>query len=122
MFGAYPAAAEQIKAGKLRALAVGSPERIESLPEVPTLTEAGYGNIEADLWTWLLAPAKTPNEAVVELSNWFSGAMKAPEIKAKLAVQGLFPVAMCGAEFAARMRKESESYSRIIREANIKLE
>lgn len=120
VFGSYAPAAEQIKAGKLRALAVGSHVRIDSLPEVPTIAEAGYGDIEADIWNWLLAPAGTPKEAVVQLSTWFSAAMQTPEVKAKLVTQGFAPVAMCGAEFAAHVRKQYEYYGRIIRAANIK--
>ena len=120
MFGAYPPAAEQIKAGKLRALAAGSRERIESLPDVPTIAEAGYKDIEADLWTWLLAPAKTPREMVSQLAGWFTAALQVPEVKAKLVAQGLYPVPICGAEFTAYVRKQFQDYGRIIREANIK--
>jgi tripartite-type tricarboxylate transporter receptor subunit TctC len=120
VFGAYPPAAEHIKAGKLRALAAGSRVRIDSLPEVPTTAEAGYGDIEGEIWNWLLAPAGTPKEAVVQLRDWFNAAMQAPEVKTKLLLQGFVPVTMCGPEFAAYVRKQYEDYGRIIREANIK--
>jgi tripartite-type tricarboxylate transporter receptor subunit TctC len=120
VFGAYAPAAEHIKADKLRALATGSRVRIDALPEVPTIAEAGYGDIEGDIWNWLLAPAGIPKEAVVQLSGWFSAAMQTPEVKAKLVGLGFAPVTMCGAEFAAHIRKQYEDYGRIIREANIK--
>jgi tripartite-type tricarboxylate transporter receptor subunit TctC len=119
VFGAYNATAEQIKAGKLRALAVASRARIASLPDVPTIAESGYGDIEADIWSWLLAPAGTPKEAILRLGGWFTAAMQVPEVKAKLAAQGVEPVAMCGAEFAAHVRKQSEDHGRIIRAAHI---
>ena len=120
VFGAYAPAAEHIKAGKLRALATGSHLRIDALPEVPTIAEAGYGDIEGDIWNWLLAPAGIPKETVVQLSSWFSAAMQTPEVKAKLTGLGFAPVTMCGADFAAHIRKQYEDYGRIIREANIK--
>jgi tripartite-type tricarboxylate transporter receptor subunit TctC len=57
---------------------------------------------------------------VAQLSGWFSAALKNPDMKPKLAKQGLFPVGTCGAEFGAYMRKQVEEYSRVIREAGIK--
>jgi tripartite-type tricarboxylate transporter receptor subunit TctC len=113
---------EHLKAGKLRALATFTPTRIEPLPELPTIAESGYK--ESEYWNWfgVVAPAKTPNEAVSQLSHWFSAALQAPEVRAKLVVQGLYPAGTCGADFAAYLRKEYEGYGRIIREANIKAE
>jgi len=65
----YPGAAEQLKAGKLRALAVAAETRIEALPDVPTVAEAGYKDSELDLWFGLAAPAKTRKEAIFELAS-----------------------------------------------------
>jgi len=86
---------------------------------VPTLGETGISNYEADIFYGIVAPAKTPPEALAQLSGWFSSAVKAPDMKPKLAQQGLFPVGTCGAEFGAYLRRQGEEYSRIIREANI---
>jgi tripartite-type tricarboxylate transporter receptor subunit TctC len=61
-------------------------------------------------------------EPVCQLAGWFTAAMRAPAVKAKIAVQGLYPVARCGAEFGALLRKEVDDYGRVIREANIKAE
>jgi tripartite-type tricarboxylate transporter receptor subunit TctC len=118
----YPAMAEQIKAGKLRALATASPARVEPLPDVPTMVESGYQGFEIDFWSGLFAPAKTPKEIVSRLEAWFSAAVRAPEIKPKLAAQGLLPVGLCGTDFGALLRKQYEENGRIIREANIKAE
>jgi tripartite-type tricarboxylate transporter receptor subunit TctC len=120
VFANYGQVAEQIKAGKLRALATGSPTRIESLPEVQSIAEAGYKDYEVETWFAVLAPAKTPQTALSNLAAQYSAAVPAPEVKAKLAVQGLFPVSMCGADFAAFLRKQYGDYGRAIREANIK--
>jgi len=118
----YPAAAEQLKAGKLRALATASRSRIEPLPDVPTVAESGYQDYEADTWFGVVAPAKTPAETISQLAGWFSSAVQATETKPKLIAQGHFPVAICGTDFAAHLRKQYDDYSRVIREANIKAE
>ena len=118
----YAEAAENIKAGNLRALAVGSRARIEQLPNVPTAAESGYKDYEANVWYGLLAPAKTPKEAVDQLSQWCSAAMLAPVLKPKWALQGLDPVGRPAADFAVHLRQQQEEYARVIREANIKEE
>jgi tripartite-type tricarboxylate transporter receptor subunit TctC len=118
----YAGVAEQLKAGKLRALATGSRTRIELLPEVPTASESGYTDYEADLWIGVLAPAKTPKETVSQLAGWFTAAIHVAEVKAKLVAQGYIPVGTCGADFAALLRKQYDDYGRVIRDANIKVE
>jgi tripartite-type tricarboxylate transporter receptor subunit TctC len=118
----YTTLAEQIKAGKLHALAVSSLTRIAALPDVPTIAEAGYKGIDPDLWYGLFAPAKTPKETISELAGWFMAALDAPEVRAKLIVQGYDPVGTCGADFGGLIRKQYEEYGRVIREANIKAE
>ena len=120
MFAEYPAVAEQIKAGKLRALATGSPARIEALPELPTIAESGYPGFEVDVWWGAFAPAGTPKEIVSRLAASFAAAVRAPEVKAKLITLGFYPVGLCGADFAAYLHRQFDEYGRIIREANIK--
>ena len=120
MFSNYATVMEQLNAGKLRALATGARARIEPLPEVPTFAESGYKDYEVENWFGIIAPAKTPKKTMSQLIGWYAAALQLSEIKAKLTVQGLFPVAMCGADFAAHIRKQYEEYGRAIREANIK--
>jgi len=121
-FAEYPAVAEQLKAGTLRALATSSQARIEPLPEVPTVAESGYQGYEVDLWWGVFAPAKTPKETVSQLAEWFTAALQAPDMKPKLAAAGFYPAGVCGTEFAAYLARQSEEYGRVIREANIKAE
>ena len=90
------------------------------MPSVPTVAESGFKGYEADNWNGLFAPAKTPNETVSELTGWFAAAMQNPEVKAKLVAQSLYPARMCGADFAALLRKQYNEFGRVIREANIK--
>jgi len=114
--------AELVKAGKLRALATGSPTRIDPLPELPTVAESGYPGFEVDVWWGVFAPALTPKETVSQVAGLFARAVQAPEVKARLVALGFYPVGMCGADFAAYMRRQYDEYGRVIREANIKAE
>ncbi len=118
----YPAASGQLQAGTVRALAIGSPQRAEFLPDVPTLGEAGFKDYELDLWYGTFAPAKTPPATVAQLADWFAKALQVPAARAKLAAQGVSPVGQCGADFGAFVGKEYEAYGRVIRDANIKAE
>jgi tripartite-type tricarboxylate transporter receptor subunit TctC len=118
----YPAASGQLQAGKVRALAIGSPQRVDLLPSVPTMTESGFKEFELDLWYGTFAPAKTPPETVSQLAAWLVKALQVPAAKAKLAAQGVTPVGQCGPDFGAFVRKEYDTYGRVIRAANIKAE
>ena len=122
MIADYASSSEHLKAGKLRAIANASPTRLEALPDLPTVAESGQKEFEVDLWWALYAPAKTPKETIFRLAGWFSTALQVPEIKEKLAVQGLYPTGICGAEFSALSRKQYDEFARAIREANFKLE
>jgi tripartite-type tricarboxylate transporter receptor subunit TctC len=113
---------EQLLAGKVRALATMAARRIEPLPDLPTVAESGYRDFETDVWFGLVAPAKTPKEAVAQLIDWFQTALLAPEVKSKLTAQALYAKPICGTDFEAHMRRQSDLYTRLIRELNIKTE
>jgi tripartite-type tricarboxylate transporter receptor subunit TctC len=113
---------EQLRSGKVRALASATTTRIVTLPDVPTIAESGFKDFEAEIWFGVVAPAHTPKATTAELAGWFTAAMQAPEVKPKLALQSLSPVAKCGADFTAHLRKQFDDYGRVIREANIKAE
>jgi tripartite-type tricarboxylate transporter receptor subunit TctC len=113
---------EQLIAGKVRALATMAARRIEPMPDLPTVAESGYRDFETDVWFGLVAPAKTPNETVVQLIDWFRAALLAPEVKSKLTAQALYPKPICGVDFEAHMRRQSDLYTGLIRELNIKTE
>ncbi|MCC6779972.1 MAG: tripartite tricarboxylate transporter substrate binding protein [Hyphomicrobiales bacterium] len=120
VFASFPNVSEQLGAGSLRAVAVASKTRTERLPEVATVAEQGFPEFEADIWFGVVAPSGTPKDTTSQLSTWFLDALKVPEITAKLAVQGLSPVGMCGAAFDAFTRREFDAYGGAIRAANIK--
>ena len=121
-FNSYSSISGQLKAGTVRPLATASKTRIPPLPDVPTVTELVSKDYEVTPWFGVYAPAKTPKETVTQYANWLSAALKAPEVKDKLAVQELYPMGICGADFAAFLRKQYEDYGRAIKEANFKLE
>jgi tripartite-type tricarboxylate transporter receptor subunit TctC len=97
-------------------------QRIEPLPDLPTVAESGYPDFETDVWFGLVAPAKTPKDTVVQLIDWCREALVAPEVKAKLTAQALYPSPKCGAEFDAHIARQADLYGRLIRELNIKTE
>jgi tripartite-type tricarboxylate transporter receptor subunit TctC len=119
VFGNYGDMSALLNAGKLRAIAIASQTRIESLPDVPTVAESGFLDYEADVWYGLLAPAKTPKSTTIQLAAWLTAAIQTPELKSRLGTLGLFPVGVCGVDFAAYIRNQYDEYGRIIREANI---
>jgi tripartite-type tricarboxylate transporter receptor subunit TctC len=115
----YSEVSENVKAGNLRALAVGSRNRLPWMPDVPTVAESGYAGYEVYVWFGLLAPAGTPAAVVAQLSQWADAAMLAPELKPKWDLQGLDPVGKPGPDLAAHLRQQQEEYGRVIKEANI---
>jgi tripartite-type tricarboxylate transporter receptor subunit TctC len=117
----YPTVVGHIKSGTLRALVTSSSAKVDALPTVPTLNSTGLAKHEVDIFYGIVAPAKTPPEALKQLSGWFEEAMKKPEVQPMLAKQGLFPSVRCGAAFGTFMKNLTEEYSRIIKEAGIKV-
>jgi tripartite-type tricarboxylate transporter receptor subunit TctC len=120
VFADFPTVVPHLKSGTLRGLVTAAPRRNPALGDVPTFAEAGLVKYEADIFYGIVAPAKTPPAALGQLSDWFSAALKAPEVQPRLAQQGLFPVGLCGQPFGEFMRKFVEEYARIIKESGIK--
>ena len=111
----------QIKAGKLKAIAVTGKTRLASLPDVPTFEQAGF-SVDAGGFQGVLAPAGTPPEAVAKLSQALNAALAQADVKEKFAAAGLETVSSTPAEFAAFIRTEIVKWERVAKEANIKLE
>jgi tripartite-type tricarboxylate transporter receptor subunit TctC len=108
------------KSGKMRALAVTTPERAEVLPDVPTLREAGYPEIESTNWSGLVVPVATPSAAVSRLSAELVLALRNPEVQEKLKTYGMSPAPGTPEQFAALLQFESARYAKVVREAGIK--
>jgi tripartite-type tricarboxylate transporter receptor subunit TctC len=122
IFGTLAAAQQHLQAGTLRALAITSKTRSQILPDIVTMTESGYPDIEADSWVGVLVPAGTPKEIIATLHREFARVLALPDIKERLATLGYDLVASTPEEFAQRIKVELETYRKVIRAANIKLE
>jgi tripartite-type tricarboxylate transporter receptor subunit TctC len=109
----------QVKAGKVKVLAVSTPERSPYLPDVPTLKESGI-DVEADAWMGLIAPGGTPPAVVAKINKAVVEALRDPAIKAKLATQLMVPVGNSPEEFRARINGEIGRWSAVIKAAGIK--
>jgi tripartite-type tricarboxylate transporter receptor subunit TctC len=118
----YNEVIEQIKAGKLRALAIASRARLRMMPDVPTLIEAGYENFEASAFFGVVTTATTPKETIAQLETILISALKAPNISAKLIAQGLEIVGTCDEDFRAHIKLQYDKYTRAIKDTGIKLE
>ncbi len=114
--------AQMIAAGKVRALAVASAQRAAQLPDVPTFAEAGVPGVEADAWTALFAPAKTPPAVIERLYAAVAGALKKEGVQSALAKQGLPIVLKTPAETSAMLPGEVEKWAAVIRTAHVTVE
>jgi len=110
----------QIEAGALRPIAVPAKKRAEALPNVPTLAESGFNNLDAAVWFGFVAPAKTPKETLAQLSQYVSDAVKSEGVADRLKSQGMFINLFCGAEFGNFLFDQKHSYTEFAREFDIK--
>ena len=117
-----PVLLSHVKAGKLRALAIATDKRGPTLPDVPTMAEAGYPAVNADNWYGIVVAAATPKDVLAKLHSSLVVALQAPETKQRLASQGAEAVSTSPQEFAAYMRKETEKWGKVTRTAGIKLD
>jgi tripartite-type tricarboxylate transporter receptor subunit TctC len=121
-FSSPAASIPQIKESNVRALAITSKTRSQILPDVPTMTEAGYPEIEGDSWVGVLVPARTPKDIISFLHREIVRIIALPDMKARLGELGYDPVASTPEEFATRIKVEIETWAKVIRAAHIKAE
>jgi tripartite-type tricarboxylate transporter receptor subunit TctC len=111
----------QVKAGKLKPIAIGAKQRVAALKDVPTTAEAGMPEIEAENWYGMVAPAATPPAVVARLNAIATEAMKSPEVIDKLASQGAILSPTTPDAFAAYIRNEIDKWGKVVRAAGIKV-
>jgi len=121
-FPALSTAAPSILGGKIRGLAVMSPKRSPTLPEVPTLVEAGLSDLQADVFVGILLPAGAPRPVVELLHREIVKALALPDVRARLAKLGFDPIGTTPDQFAAWIKTEVAKWARVIREAKIRLQ
>jgi tripartite-type tricarboxylate transporter receptor subunit TctC len=112
----------QVDSGRVRALAVSGPHRLNAFPGVPPVAEAGVPGYEAMQWYGLAVPAGTPAPIIARLHAEAAKALQSDEMKEKLALDGAQPVGSSPAEFAALIRRELEKWTRVVRAAGIELQ
>jgi tripartite-type tricarboxylate transporter receptor subunit TctC len=110
----------QIEAGTLRPIAVPAKKRIEPLPNVPTLAENGFTDVDASVWFGFVAPAHTPKETVAQFTQYISDAVKTSAVADRLKGQGMFVNLFCGGGFGNFIAGEQKKYSEFVREFDIK--
>jgi len=117
-----PSALSQIKAGKVRALAVTSSKRSTSLPDVPTVAESGYKGFDVSTWYGLFAPAGTPKDVVVRLNTEVNKLLETTEMKNAIHGQGAEPQAMTPEKFSALLKADHQSMQDIVKKAGVTIE
>ena len=117
-----PTALSHIKGGKLRALAVTSPKRAPSLPDVPTIAEAGYKGFDANTWFGLVAPAGTPAPIVTKINAEVNRILKMPDVKEKFAAEGGGPIGGSSQEFAALLKSDYVKWAKVVKDSGAKLD
>ena len=121
-FTALPPAITAAREGKVRALAVMASSRVAALADIPTSSEAGVANQEADTLTGMVAPAGTPKEIVDKLQKEIARIVALPDIKEKLTALGFNPIANTPAEFGKRIAVEMDKWGNVVRSAKLKIE
>ena len=122
MFDAITTMTEQVKAGKVKALATSGRTRSDVLPDVPTLSEAGLPGYEATIWLGLMAPRGTPQEVVNRLNEAVGKIVGTPEQKQQWSKQGAVPMVMNPTAFTRYLNEDIAKWSTVIKTANIKLD
>ena len=119
---AVPSALGMVQAGKVRPLAVLSAQRVPSVPNVPTSKEAGVDDFEVSVWFGILAPAATPREIIARLNAELHKALAAPDLRERLAANGIEPVTGTPEQLSGFIRSETLRYAKVIKAANIAVE
>jgi len=119
---ASPMLTQHMQAGRLRAIAVGAPKRLESLPNVPTFDELGYPKANLTSTFGIFAPGKTPAAIIEKLNAELNKALAEPDVRDRLMRGGEVPTGGTAAQFASAIKSESAENARIVKEAGIKAE
>jgi len=122
LFGTLLLTGPHIKAGRLRVLAVTTPQRWPGTPELPTMQEAGVPGFVITQWYGMLAPAKTPQAVVTKLNKEIARLLHQPDVKEKLAADGANAVGNTPEQFGAHIRSEVAKYGKLVKQVGLKAE
>lgn len=112
----------QVKAGKIRALAVSTARRSPAVPDIPTVAEAGVPGYDSGAWFGLVAPANTPKSIVDQLSRETARILKLPDVSARLSDLGAEPVGNTPEQFSTHIKSEIAKWAKVIKDANVELQ
>jgi len=121
-FGATAPAVPLIKSGTLRALAVTGKARSPTLPDIPTMAEAGFPEVEGVTWTAVVVPAGTPQDIITELHRMIVGSLAQPDVKERLAAMAYVPIGSSPEECTAFFQGEMAKWSKVIKDAGLRAE
>ena len=119
---AVPSVMGQIRGGKIRAVAVTSTTRVADMPDIPTLAESGFPGFEAGNWFAVMGRAGTPSAIIARLNAEVNKAVEAADVKARIASEGGTTLGGTSAQLAAQLAKDLAKWSRVVKDAGIKLE
>jgi tripartite-type tricarboxylate transporter receptor subunit TctC len=119
MFANTLSVLSQVRAGRLRALAVGSPQRIAIAPELPTVAESGFPGFDVNLWAGILAPANTPKDIVAKLNNEIVRILGLPDVQKNFAAQGAEITPSTPEQFAKFINDEIDRLGKVAKVANM---
>jgi tripartite-type tricarboxylate transporter receptor subunit TctC len=122
LFGSMPALLQNAKAGKVRALAVGTAQRSPALPEVPTVAELGYPGFEASLWLGVFVPAGTPKPIIDRLNKTLVEIVATDDFKTLMERNGADPISNSPEQFAAMLRAELDRYGKVVKTLGLRLD
>jgi tripartite-type tricarboxylate transporter receptor subunit TctC len=122
MFDNLASSLTQVRAGRVKALAVTTANRSSLAPELPTVAESGLAGFDISTWFGIFAPAGTPREAITRLHTEFTRALAAPDVREKMLNMGAEPVGNTPAEFAAFIRAEAGKYARVIKASGARVD
>jgi tripartite-type tricarboxylate transporter receptor subunit TctC len=122
LIGSLPSVLTQVKAGRLRALAVTTAKRSSFVPELPTVAEAGIPGFEARQWWGLFAPGKTPRTVVTKLNGEIHRILAADDVKSRLAEEGAEPVVTTPEGFSAIVKSDIAKWKKVAQDLNLKFD
>ncbi|MEK7834850.1 MAG: tripartite tricarboxylate transporter substrate-binding protein, partial [Pseudomonadota bacterium] len=122
LHSSIPPILPHVRAGKVRALGVGNATRVPSLPEFPTIAEAGLPGFEAYAWAGMIGPANMPKNIVQRLSKEIVEILKQKDVIDRMLAEGTVPTPSSPEEFTAYMKSELKKWGDVVRMANIKVE
>jgi tripartite-type tricarboxylate transporter receptor subunit TctC len=117
-----PPTTPQVKAGKLRALAITAAKRLDDLPDVPTMDEQGYPEVHVQLWSGIFAPAKTPPAVIKTLETELQRIMQMPDVQERFKAMATGTVGSSASEFAKVIEAETRMWADVAKTANLKFE